>query len=80
MIYTGGFCLQLSSIYPDLSFIVQDSEEFLRQGQEEVWPAKAPEVLASGRVTFMAHDFFTPNPVEGAAIYWLRYILYFPFP
>jgi hypothetical protein len=28
-----------------------------------------------GRVKFMKHDFFTCNPVHGADIYWLRYIL-----
>jgi len=40
-----------------------------RQGREEVWPQPAPESLDSRRVTFTVHDFFTPNPVEGADLY-----------
>lgn len=71
----GGFCMQLSSIYPKLKFVVQDREEFLDQGRNEVWPQGAPEAIKDRRVKFMPHDFFQINPVQGAAIYWLRYIL-----
>jgi O-methyltransferase domain len=41
-----------------------------------IWPQEAPEALANGRVTFMEHDFFQPNPVKDAEVYWLRYVLY----
>ena len=67
--------MQLSSIYPKLKFVVQDREEFLDQGRNEVWAEGAPEALKSGRVEFIPHDFFLPNPVKNAEIYWLRYIL-----
>jgi len=76
--HKGSFCIQLSAIYPDLSFVIQDKDEFLRQGKEEVWPALAPAALAAGRVSFQTHDFFKPNIVQGADVYWLRYIMYFP--
>ncbi|PMD30938.1 S-adenosyl-L-methionine-dependent methyltransferase [Hyaloscypha variabilis F] len=72
----GSFCIQLSAIYPDLSFVIQDKDEFLRQGKEEVWPKLAPEALSSGRVSFSTHDFFKPNIVKGAEVYWLRYIMH----
>jgi hypothetical protein len=71
----GGFCLQLSKIYPDLGFIVQDRAPVLAQAQREIWPRENPQALNNGRVKFLEHNFFDPNPVVGADIYWLRYIL-----
>ncbi|KAF4229636.1 hypothetical protein CNMCM6457_006269 [Aspergillus fumigatiaffinis] len=72
----GGFCLQLSKIYPDLSFIVQDRAPVLAQAQREIWPRENPQALNNDRVKFLEHNFFDPNPVVGADIYWLRYILH----
>lgn len=72
----GGFALQLLPVYPKLRFIIQDRAEVLEQAQRDIWPREAPEAVRDGRVTFMVHDFFKPNPVQGAAIYWLRGILY----
>ncbi|KAJ5892735.1 hypothetical protein N7504_009426 [Penicillium tannophilum] len=72
----GGFCLQLSKIYPDLSFIVQDRAPVLAQAQREIWPLENPQALNTGRVKFLEHDFFNLNPVTGADVYWLRYILH----
>ena len=28
------------------------------------------------RITFQAHDFFTPQPVRGAAVYFMKHILH----
>ncbi|KAJ5990773.1 hypothetical protein N7522_010980 [Penicillium canescens] len=72
----GGFCLQLSKIYPNLNFIVQDRAPALAQAQREIWPQENPQALSNGRVKFLEHNFFNPNPVIGADIYWLRYILH----
>lgn len=71
----GGFDIQLSHLYPDLKFVVQDRGPVISQAEKTVWAAQAPEVLAEGRVRFMEHDFFQVNPVKGAEIYWLRYIM-----
>ena len=72
----GGFTLQLSRLYPKLRFIVQDRGAPLKQAKSTVWPKENPTALAEGRVEFMEHDFFQLNPVTGAEVYWLRYILY----
>ncbi|KAL7622056.1 hypothetical protein AAE478_007557 [Parahypoxylon ruwenzoriense] len=72
----GGFCLQLSRIYPDLRFILQDRAPALKQAQTEVWPRENPGALQQGRIEFVTHDFFNSNPTKGADIYWLRYILH----
>lgn len=71
----GGFCIQLSHIYPQLRSIIQDRAPALEQAQAEIWPRENPSALKSGRVQFQPHDFFEPNPVQGADVYWLRYIL-----
>lgn len=56
--------------------MVQDRAPVLKQAQSEVWSKDNPEALSSGRVRFVPHDFFNRNPIEGAEIYWLRYIIH----
>ncbi|MCJ1432684.1 hypothetical protein MMC27_002041 [Xylographa pallens] len=72
----GGFDLQLSKLYPKLKFVVQDRGPVLEQAEKEVWPKENPQALEAKRVSFMQHDFFNPNPVQNADVYWLRYILH----
>ncbi|KAL2869086.1 O-methyltransferase tpcA [Aspergillus lucknowensis] len=72
----GGFCIQLSHLYPELNFVVQDRAPALKQAQSSVWPKENPKALAEGRVSFVTHDFFNDNPVKGADVYWLRYIMH----
>ncbi|KAI4225567.1 MAG: hypothetical protein L6R36_003818 [Xanthoria steineri] len=72
----GGFVLQLLPVYPQLKFVVQDRLENVQQGEEDIFPREAPDAIPSGRVRFMAHDFFQENPVKGADVYWLRGILH----
>ncbi|KAL8717981.1 MAG: hypothetical protein Q9225_004840 [Loekoesia sp. 1 TL-2023] len=72
----GGFCLQLSHLYPNLKFIIQDRAPVLEQAKTVIWPNENPKAVENGRVSFVAHDFFTENPVKGADIYWLRYIIH----
>ncbi|PLN86961.1 S-adenosyl-L-methionine-dependent methyltransferase [Aspergillus taichungensis] len=72
----GGFCIQLSHLYPDLRFVVQDRAPALQQAETSVWPRENPKALNDGRVSFMVHDFFNENPVKGADVYWLRYIMH----
>ncbi|KAI5814555.1 S-adenosyl-L-methionine-dependent methyltransferase [Pyronema omphalodes] len=72
----GGFSLQLSKNYQNLKFVIQDREQAVKQGKHDVWPKENPQAIADGRVQFMPHDFFKTNPVKGADVYWLRYILH----
>ncbi|KAI0465612.1 S-adenosyl-L-methionine-dependent methyltransferase [Xylaria cf. heliscus] len=72
----GGFCLQLSHLYPDLKFVVQDRAPVLTQAQSKIWPRENAEALRAGRVQFVPHDFFNTNPIIHADVYWLRYILH----
>ncbi|OJJ07368.1 hypothetical protein ASPVEDRAFT_202138 [Aspergillus versicolor CBS 583.65] len=72
----GGFMIQLSKRFPLLNFIIQDCSSNMRLAEMEVWPKENHAALEEGRVKFRVHDFFTSNPVQGAEIYWLRYILH----
>lgn len=71
----GGFSMQLLRVYPHLNCVVEDRAEVVRQGKQEVWPQQASDLLESGKVKFLAHDFFKPNPIEGADVYFLRGVL-----
>ncbi|RAL12387.1 O-methyltransferase tpcA [Aspergillus homomorphus CBS 101889] len=72
----GGFPLQLSKVYPKLQFIVQDRGPVIKQGRDKIWSRQNPDALRSGRVQFVEHSFFEPNPAVGADIYFLRYVLH----
>ncbi|KAL2812961.1 S-adenosyl-L-methionine-dependent methyltransferase [Aspergillus granulosus] len=72
----GGFALQLLPAYPKLKCVVQDRAEVVQRAEDEIWPREAPEILGEERIQFMEHNFFQPNPVKGADIYWLRAIIH----
>jgi len=40
------------------------------------WNQHEPKAIQDGQVTIQAHDFFTPQPVNDADIFLLRYILH----
>jgi hypothetical protein len=66
----GTFSIAIAKKYPDLQFIVQDQPAVVAEGTD-----KLPKEL-QGRVSFMAHDFFEEQPVHGADVYLLRWILH----
>ncbi|KAK6950929.1 hypothetical protein Daesc_007457 [Daldinia eschscholtzii] len=73
--YLGSFDLQLARLYPELRFVVQDQSTVVEQGIS-IWQKEFPEALESGRAQLMAHDFFKPNPVKEADVYWMRHVLH----
>ncbi|KAI0931113.1 hypothetical protein AcW2_010267 [Taiwanofungus camphoratus] len=71
----GGMSLDLAKKFPKLRFVVQDRASVVKQA-EAVWLRELPEAVKTGRVKFMVHDFFTEQPVKGAEVYLMRYILH----
>ncbi|KAK4548666.1 hypothetical protein LTR36_009577 [Oleoguttula mirabilis] len=67
----GHVSQHLAQKFPQLSFIVQDLPEVIEGAKD-----KLPETVDKGRVDFIAHDMFTAQPVQGAAVYLLRYVLH----
>ncbi|KAL9583819.1 MAG: hypothetical protein Q9212_002492, partial [Teloschistes hypoglaucus] len=45
----GGFDIQLSRLYKDLKFVIQDRLPVIQQGEHSVWPKENPAALAEGR-------------------------------
>lgn len=56
--------------FPALRFVVQDLPKVIEDAK-----TKAPAELAD-RVTFMAHDMFTEQPVKEADVYYFRWIFH----
>jgi ubiquinone/menaquinone biosynthesis C-methylase UbiE len=66
----GSISLALARATTHLRFIVQDLPVVAAQG------AKSVPTELKDRVSFVAHDFFAPQPVQGAAIYFMRTVLH----
>ncbi|RDB16346.1 4-O-methyltransferase 1 [Hypsizygus marmoreus] len=71
----GAVTLVLAKAFPNLRFIVQDLEKVVPDAQK-FWEAMSPKDLADGRVKMQIHDFFNPQPVKGAAVYFMRFVIH----
>ncbi|KAI9727413.1 MAG: hypothetical protein M1834_008419 [Cirrosporium novae-zelandiae] len=65
----GHASIAIAEKAPGLKFIVQDLPNVIARG-ESALPSNMKD-----RISFMAHDFFTPQPVQ-AEFYLLRFILH----
>lgn len=66
--------LGLAKRFPQLRFVLQDLPSMICQAGT-VWSRELPEAIETGRTKLMNHDIFTPQPIKGAEVYWMRYIL-----
>ncbi|KAF9653559.1 S-adenosyl-L-methionine-dependent methyltransferase [Thelephora ganbajun] len=69
----GSTSMTLARAFPHLRFRIQDRPKTVELGIA-AWKERCPEMLESGRAVFQAHDFFTPQPVQNAAVFLLRVI------
>ncbi|KAI9729392.1 MAG: hypothetical protein M1834_006916 [Cirrosporium novae-zelandiae] len=67
---TGDFSIQIANAAPSLTFVIEDLPAVVAQG-ESLLPSSL-----KNRISFKAHDFFTPQPIHGADVYFLRSILH----
>ncbi|KLO13130.1 O-methyltransferase [Schizopora paradoxa] len=67
----GTVALQLAEAFPKLQFIVQDLPAVVEEGKKA---KRFKESKKTAKVTFEAHDFFTPNPVKKPDVFLLKYI------
>lgn len=66
----GSLSIALADKAPQLRFIVQDRPEVTAVGEKNL-PSRLRD-----RVEFMPHDFFQEQPVKGAEVYMLRWIMH----
>ncbi|KAG6888544.1 hypothetical protein C0995_007556 [Termitomyces sp. Mi166 len=71
----GSCTLHLYKAFPKINYVVQDLEKQI-VAAASFWQENAPEAVLSGKVILRAHDFFTPQPVKGAAVYFLRMVIH----
>ncbi|KAJ8069276.1 hypothetical protein OCU04_002937 [Sclerotinia nivalis] len=64
----GFVCKELAKTFPSLNFIVQELSATIES-------APALDASLSARITYMAHDFLNPQPVENADVYLFRWIM-----
>jgi sterigmatocystin 8-O-methyltransferase len=67
----GHVSVRIAEKMPGMTFIVQDEELILEAGKDGGIPEEV-----KGRVEFMPHDFFQPQPVKGADVYLFRFIFH----
>ncbi|PBP15774.1 S-adenosyl-L-methionine-dependent methyltransferase [Diplocarpon rosae] len=65
----GFVSIALAERYPHMHFTVQDLSKTIASA-----PPLSPSL--SSRITFQAHDFNTPQPVQNADVYLFRWILH----
>jgi 6-hydroxytryprostatin B O-methyltransferase len=58
-----------------LKFIVQDIPEVIENAPSHMASLSDSTALAS-QIIYLAHSFLTPQPIQGAAVYFLRMILH----
>lgn len=75
MMIAGALTLPLLSQFPNLSVILQDRAP-VRSQALQYWNTNLPAAVETGRMKFQDIDFFEMNPVFGADVYALRYILH----
>ncbi|KAH9484888.1 4-O-methyltransferase 1 [Psilocybe cubensis] len=72
----GSSSLILAKNLPDIKIVIQDTPIVLTEGATQFWARELPEALASGRVSFQVHDFFTPQPIKNASVFLLKQIMH----
>ncbi|KAI0190623.1 putative O-methyltransferase [Xylaria flabelliformis] len=69
---SGHIAIFLANEFPDLNFIVQDiNPRMLSEG-----PKRLDYPPVADRVSFMCHDFFQPQPVAIAGLFFLRQVVH----
>ncbi|CCX11100.1 O-methyltransferase-domain-containing protein [Pyronema domesticum] len=69
----GHICQAIAKKHKNLRFIVQDLESVVSDAKVRLANGTNPD---DSRIEYMAHNFLEPQPVQGADIYFLRFILH----
>ncbi|EMD32674.1 hypothetical protein CERSUDRAFT_118699 [Gelatoporia subvermispora B] len=71
----GGLSLDLAKRYHSLKFVVEDRSAVIEKASA-VWQTELLDAVKNNRVRLLAHDFFAEQPIKGAEVYTMRYILH----
>ncbi|KAG8893949.1 hypothetical protein FRC00_009779, partial [Tulasnella sp. 408] len=56
--------------------VVQDLSQPVLEHAKTFWDERDPTAVPEGRVILQRHDFLQPQPVKGADVYFMRFILH----
>lgn len=71
----GHFARDLVEMNPSFRVVVQDLPRVV-EGLAEEFAVGGSGSEGEGNVTYQAHDFFDPQPVVGADVYFLRHVMH----
>lgn len=71
----GTVTLAIARKFTEPQFVIQDLPPVIQEAKS-FWGDNYPEAIKNGRVRLEAHSFFEPQPVKGAAVYFLRFVLH----
>ncbi|KAJ8502698.1 hypothetical protein ONZ45_g11512 [Pleurotus djamor] len=71
----GHNTLSIAKEHRHLKCVVQDRAAVIEQAKV-FWQENLPEALTDGTIQLQAHDFFAPQPVKNADVYWARAIVH----
>jgi hypothetical protein len=71
---TGSVTHLIAKKFPHLNYVIQDLPKIIESETPKYWQQHWPEFVSQGKVKFQAHDFFTPNPVKNASVFFMRMI------
>ncbi|KAI0695020.1 S-adenosyl-L-methionine-dependent methyltransferase [Cytidiella melzeri] len=72
----GSQSMVLAKTFDHLKSVVQDRHSVISESAPSYWKEAMPTAISSGRVVLQEHDFFTPQPIKGPAVFMMRCILH----
>ncbi|KAI0057865.1 S-adenosyl-L-methionine-dependent methyltransferase [Artomyces pyxidatus] len=72
----GTVTLTIAKSFPHLKYIVEDQEKVISTSAHKFWEEQSPESLTSGQVSLKVQNFFEPQAVKNAAVYFMRMVLH----
>lgn len=72
----GQLCVEVAKEFQSLEFIVQDLPEAVETARQSFDTDTSIDPAIKSRISFMSHDFFQPQPVVDAHVYFLRMIIH----
>lgn len=72
----GTISLAITKAFPHLHVVVQDQKPVIDGEAQALWAKEDQKAVEDGRVTLQAHDFFQPQPVKDAAVFFMRFVVH----
>jgi hypothetical protein len=72
----GGHVVKdLAELFPSYTFVIQDLQKVVEAAQA-AWKKDGARTDKLTNVSFQTHNFFDPQPVKGADVYYMRHVIH----